>query len=224
MTRTAQLLVLGCCVLIAAAVTAILESDDLFSGAAEPAPALPVSSAALAPNTDGKRDKLPALGVLAVEDNLGSRFDFSSSGRFADPLRQAYASDSPLFSSGATYNAPVAIPQFGPLQKPPAKAPPQKNYSLLSDAQIAAIKSRLKLTPQQETLWPPVETSLRKVAKTMHERRLASTTPPIDPDSAEISELRTAAMPLLGKLREDQKREVRALARIIGLDAVASQL
>jgi hypothetical protein len=33
-----------------------------------------------------------------------------------------------------------------------------------------------------------------------------------------------APMPLLVQLREDQKREVRMLARIIGLEAVASQI
>lgn len=207
--------------------TAILESDDLFSTTPETAPAVAVSDLPLtdpAPaGTDGKRDKLPVVTRTPVEDG-GSRFDFTP-GRFADPMRQSFASDSPLFAPGSTYNAPIAIPQSGALQKAkPAKTPPQKNYSLLSDAQIAAIKSRLSLTPQQETLWPPVETSLRKIAKTMHERRLASASPPLDPESTEVNELRTAAMPLLTQLREDQKREVRALARIIGLEAVASQL
>ena len=33
---------------------------------------------------------------------------------------------------------------------------------------------------------------------------------------------KAAAQPLLSKLREDQKREARALARVIGLEAVAS--
>jgi hypothetical protein len=39
----------------------------------------------------------------------------------------------------------------------------------------------------------------------------------------EVSQLKSAAMPLI-QLREDQKREVRMLARIIGLEAVASQI
>ncbi|MEA2898194.1 MAG: hypothetical protein QOJ84_3809, partial [Bradyrhizobium sp.] len=42
--------------------------------------------------------------------------------------------------------------------------------------------------------------------------------------SAEVSQLKSVAMPLLVQLREDQKREVRMLARIIGLEAVASQI
>ena len=47
---------------------------------------------------------------------------------------------------------------------------------------------------------------------------------PIDPDSAEVQELKSAAMPLLFQLREDQKDEVRRLARIIGLEKVAEQI
>jgi len=45
---------------------------------------------------------------------------------------------------------------------------------------------------------------------------------PIDPDAEEVQQLKSAAMPLLFQLREDQKREVRQLARLIGLEKVAS--
>lgn len=223
MKRTTLSLVIGCCALAAAAITAILESDDLFSAAPEAGAPVAMSSAALTPNTDRKRDRLPVISLSEQAAEGAARFDFGPNGRFVDPLRQAYASDSPL-SPGTMSNAPVAIPQAGALKPRPAKTPPQKNYSLLSDAQIAAIKTRLKLTPSQEIHWPAVETSLRKIAKTMHERRLASASPPIDPESAELSELQAVAMPLVMQLREDQKREIRALARLIGLEAVASQL
>jgi ABC-type transporter Mla MlaB component len=47
---------------------------------------------------------------------------------------------------------------------------------------------------------------------------------PIDPDAAEVQQLKSAAMPLLFQLREDQKQEVRTLARLIGLEQVASQI
>jgi ABC-type transporter Mla MlaB component len=46
----------------------------------------------------------------------------------------------------------------------------------------------------------------------------------IDPDSEEVQQLKSAAMPLLFQLREDQKDEVRKLARVIGLDKVASAI
>jgi hypothetical protein len=114
-----------------------------------------------------------------------------------------------------------------PADKPKAAAKPpvQKSYALLSDIQIAGIKERLKLSPSQEQHWPGVENALRAVARKIHATRQANphaTGAPIDPESAEVQQLKSVAMPLLFQLREDQKREVRSLARIIGLDAVAS--
>ena len=104
----------------------------------------------------------------------------------------------------------------------------QKSYALLSDIQIAGIKERLKLSPAQEQHWPGVESALRAVARKIHATRQANpnaTGAPIDPDSAEVAavEDRWRCRCLL-QLREDQKREVRSLARIIGLEAVASQI
>ncbi len=115
-----------------------------------------------------------------------------------------------------------------PKPKLVAKPPQQKSYALLSDAQIAAIKQRLRLSSDQEYYWPAVETALRAVARKIHANRkadpIASGAPPIDPEAAEVQQLKSAAMPLLFQLREDQKQEVRTLARMIGLEKVASQI
>ena len=46
----------------------------------------------------------------------------------------------------------------------------------------------------------------------------------IDTNSPEVQKLIWAAMPLLMRLREDQKSEVRKLARVIGLEQVAAQI
>ena len=62
----------------------------------------------------------------------------------------------------------------------------------------------------------------RKIHATREATPHATGAPPIDPDSAEVQQLKSAAMPLLFQLREDQKREVRTLARLIGLEKVAS--
>ena len=108
-----------------------------------------------------------------------------------------------------------------------AKPAPQKSYALLSDAQIAGIKERLKLTSDQEYYWPGIENALRGIARKIHAARQHdpnATAAQIDPDSAEVSQLKSAAMPLLFQLREDQKDEVRKLARIIGLEKVASAI
>ena len=103
----------------------------------------------------------------------------------------------------------------------------EKNYALLSDVQIAGIKDRLKLSASQESYWPPVENALRAVARKIYAGRQADPNAPgvpIDPDSEEVQQLKSAAMPLLFQLREDQKSEVRSLARIIGLEKVAAMI
>ncbi|KWV60167.1 hypothetical protein AS156_29950 [Bradyrhizobium macuxiense] len=118
-------------------------------------------------------------------------------------------------------------PEALPKPKVAAKPAPQQNYTLLSDAQIAGIKQRLRLTSDQEYYWPAVETALRAVARKIHSKRPgdpASATMPIDPDSEEVQQLKSAAMPLLFQLREDQKTEVRSLARMIGLERVAAMI
>lgn len=48
-----------------------------------------------------------------------------------------------------------------------------ENASAYSDAGIAALKAGLRLTPDQEKLWPPVEAALRDVAQQRIDRRMA---------------------------------------------------
>ena len=142
----------------------------------------------------------------------------------SEPLRQAYASTAPSDIGAPNITAAPAAP---PKPKAVNKPAVQKNYALLSDVQIAGIKERLKLSPDQESYWPGVEKALRAIARKIHSTRQADPaagTPPIDPDAEEVQQLKSAAMPLLFQLREDQKREVRSLARIIGLEKVASMI
>jgi hypothetical protein len=108
-----------------------------------------------------------------------------------------------------------------------AKPQPQKTYSLLSDVQIAGIRDRLKLSSSQEYYWPSVETALRNVVRKISANKLSNPHAPgvpIDPNCDEVQQLKSAAMPLLFQLRDDQKEEVRKLARIIGLEKVAQQI
>jgi hypothetical protein len=111
--------------------------------------------------------------------------------------------------------------------KAAAKPAPQKSYALLSDVQIAGIKERLRLSSSQESYWPGVETALHAIARKIHTEKLSNpsaTAAQLDPECAEVQQLKSAAMPLLFQLREDQKDEVRKLARIIGLEKVASAI
>jgi hypothetical protein len=113
----------------------------------------------------------------------------------------------------------------------PARRATSRSSNVLNDAQIASIKQRLKLTAEQERMWPAVEAALRKIVYTKNamnpQTRAAqssgSPTPYIDPSSAEVQQLKSAALPLIMRLNEEQKREVKMLAYVMGLEAVASQ-
>jgi hypothetical protein len=45
----------------------------------------------------------------------------------------------------------------------------------------------------------------------------------IDPGSIEVQQLKYAALPLIMRLNDDQKHEVKMMAHVMGLEAVASQ-
>jgi hypothetical protein len=102
---------------------------------------------------------------------------------------------------------------------------------VLNDAQIASIKSRLQLSPDQERMWPAVEAALRSIAyaKAHGEARRrgapksASELANIDPNSPEVQGLKSAAFPLILSFNSEQKSEVRTLAHVMGLDQLASQ-
>ena len=225
MTKTMTIVVLLCFLVVGAAATAILGRDIV------PASSPQISAAAQSPvsNRESKTDRLAVVSYA-----LAAYEPPQTTAALSEPLRQAYASAAPADIglpkevAPAAPMVPAALSNVAP-PKPKAvvKPQPQKNYALLSDVQIAGIKDRLKLSASQESYWPPVETALRAVARKIHAGRQANPTAagvPIDPDSAEVQQLKSAAMPLLFQLREDQKNEVRTLARIIGLEKVASMI
>ncbi len=102
-----------------------------------------------------------------------------------------------------------------PRGTPEASAPP-------TSAQIAQIASALRLSPEQDKHWRPVERALLEIAKHF--------------ESPEKDERRTKALlsvermqqiywmagPLVMKLREEQKRDARHLACALGLTALAA--
>ena len=102
---------------------------------------------------------------------------------------------------------------------------------LLNDAQIASIKRRLHLTPDQESMWPAVEAALRNVAyaqtRNAHHHGAPASTAQLastDPESVEVQGLKSAAIPLIMSFSDQQKNEVRNLAHVMGLDKLASEL
>jgi len=138
----------------------------------------------------------------------------------AEPAPPASSSDVALAS---------VDPDPVPMPKRMAKPAQPKPAVLFNDAQLASIKSRLKLTRDQEQYWPQVEQALRAISWKLatqqnHQRPIVrgSQASMIDPSSPEVARLKSAAFPLIMSMREDQKQEVRQLAHTMGLKQVAT--
>jgi len=231
LTRAMTIAALACFLVVGAAATSILGRDSVpvirYVLASAPAADGPVS------NKEGKQER---LAVAALTTGACEPQQVVTDPALSESLRRAYASTAPADIGIPKITAPAAVAPSAPWPsaasapakpKTANKPQPQKNYALLSDGQIAGIKDRLKLSASQESYWPPVENALRAVARKIHAGRQANPNAPgvpIDPDSAEVQQLKSAAMPLLFQLREDQKSEVRSLARVIGLEKVAAMI
>ncbi|HUZ31220.1 MAG TPA: hypothetical protein VMV19_03790 [Xanthobacteraceae bacterium] len=131
-----------------------------------------------------------------------------------------------------TKSAVVSPPRTEPKAPTSAAAVPHranKRGFLLNDAQIAGIKERLHLTADQVRMWPAVEAALRNIAyaKERYARRHSAPAmtevASIDPNTAEVQDLKSAAIPLIMSFSDEQKNEVRSLAHGMGLDQLASE-
>lgn len=168
-------------------------------------------------NRDGKHDRFAPLrtDLQDVERDVLQR---------GDSLRQSYAAADP-----SAPVSPAASAQPAPLPKPRPKAMllrrQQASYTLLSDLQIDAIRTRLKLSAEQERGWPAVEEALRGLATRLHEMKKAGEAPTgLQSDSSEFAKLKAATTPFIATLSAEQKRELRMLAHLIGLGRVVAQL
>ena len=103
-------------------------------------------------------------------------------------------------------------------RRKPQPRPPQPADAVFSDAQIASIKVRLKVTAAQEPYWQAVEASLRLVVWDRSGGRAR-----VEPTS--LLRVQEAATPFVATLSARQQSEIQALANIIGmrLDLSSSQ-
>ena len=236
MTKSITILALACFLVAGSAVASILSRESIPpAGAAASLSDLK----SVVSNRDAKQDKLtvtavaslpqaPAAPVQAAFEQPQASGEQAQASGLSEPLRQAYASfsDADIEAAKAATPEPAAAPA-PPKPKVASHPQPQKTYAFLSDSQIAGIKDRLHLTSDQEYYWPGIEQALRGIARKIQAARLSNpnaNAATIDPDSQEVQQLKSAAMPLLFQLREDQKEEVRKLARVIGLEKVASAI
>jgi len=115
------------------------------------------------------------------------------------------------------------------LQRVQRWRPSAEDITAFGEARIAALRAGLKLTPEQEKLWPAVESALRDLAKQRSERMAAraGADRPKDPiermalraemmgqRAAGLKKLADAAGPLYKSLDESQKHRFALLARL----------
>ena len=121
------------------------------------------------------------------------------------------------------------VVQAAVVKPAPVHRPVHRSNAVLNDSQIASIKRRLNLTPEQERYWPAVEAQLRKMeykkdAKDAGDKastksvRLAS----VDMSKVDVDGLKTAGFPLVMSFSDDQRRELKSLAHLLGLESVIS--
>jgi hypothetical protein len=145
--------------------------------------------------------------------------------------RMVLLSPSPAypFAAEPAAAAPVAAsaePVALPLPKPrPAQAAikPHSN-AVLNDAQIAGIKKRLNLTPDQERYWPAVEAELRKMEYAKRPGAGGNRAASVDMSKVNVEGLKSAGYPLVMSFSDDQRRELRSLAHLLGLESAMAGL
>ena len=132
----------------------------------------------------------------------------------------------PAQKSGPAAAQPVPAPKVAAAPHRPVN---DRAGYMLNDTQIASIKERLHLTPDQEQMWPAVEAALRNIAYTRsreaHRRSAPANTQvaSADADGVDVRDLKSAAIPLIMSFNSEQKDEVRNLAHVMGLDQLATQ-
>ena len=78
-------------------------------------------------------------------------------------------------------------------------------------------------------MWPAVEAALRNLAYSRAREARRHGTPAnvqlaaADPNSTDVQDLKSAAIPLIMSFNSEQKDEVRNIAHVMGLDQLANQ-
>jgi hypothetical protein len=163
-------------------------------------------------------DQLPSLRDFARYNNLGPSTSIASTP--PPDYFNTVTTGAPTVAPSPSDSALVSIPL--PPRRP--QHLPRVSNGLLNDAQITGVKNRLKLSPKQAEYWPEVEAALRDVAQRHGQGTQRNSAWVIDVNSPEVQRLVQVSVLLIRELREDQKRELRQLVRMIGLGSVALQI
>jgi hypothetical protein len=186
-----------------------------------------------------------SIAQMAPSETVGLRFpaDWAEAGDepAAPKVTLASADAGMLFNPQATYAANEAAPNMieakAPVAAAPAEAPRPKvavaslapkpkpkprSNAVLNDSQLASIKRRLNLTPEQERYWPAIEAELRKMEYTKSQG--GSRTASIDMSKVNVDGLKSAGFPLVMSFSDDQRRELKSLTHLLGLESVMAGL
>lgn len=179
--------------------------------------------AAAVETTDLRTDRAPVMPIADAAIFDPSLLDPQPMLPIVQPVQMAFLA--------APEPARIPAPEFtGALPRAAFSAPELKKIvvpkldknSGLTPAHIAQIRANLRLTPDQERYWEPIEAELRELARQMAAQKAQGKKPALTADAAQ--RLYWAAGPLIMSLRDDQKQEARRLARAMGLEQVAALL
>jgi hypothetical protein len=183
-----------------------------------------------------------AIAKMAPSDTVGLRFPADWAEPSAEPVARmvtlASADPGMLFSPQPTYAAnDAAAPNMVETKAAPAAAAPPKvavaslapkppkpkrSNAVLNESQLASIKRRLNLTAEQERYWPAIEAELRKMEYTKSQG--GSRTASIDMSRVNVEGLKSAGFPLVMSFSDDQRRELKSLTHLLGLENVMAGL
>jgi hypothetical protein len=184
-----------------------------------------------------------AIAQMAPSDTVGLRFPADWAEPSVEPaapkVTLASADPGMLFSPQPTYAANnAAAPNMIEAKAPPAAAAappkvavaslapkppkPKRSNAVLNESQLASIKRRLNLTPEQERYWPAIEAELRKMEYTKSQG--GTRTASIDMSKVNVDGLKSAGFPLVMSFNDDQRRELKSLTHLLGLESVMAGL
>ena len=186
----------------------------------------PAPAAVIAMRFPNQWQQQPARAGTGDNDPPPEVLAYAAEPQRAEP--QPVEPVAPAVASASGFQLASVDPSAEPAPMPKRMTKPAspKAAVLFNDAQLASIKARLRLTRDQESLWPKVEEALRAISWKLatQQKGIVRGNPAsmIDPNSAEVARLKSAAFPLIMSMREDQKQEVRQLAHTMGLKQVAA--
>lgn len=191
-------------------------------------PAVTVAALKSLPADGGLFSPVPMV-LPAQPQSIAEQPAFEKASAPSDPRMMQTASPGSLpaaaAAEGHARSAPRAVAKLPAAPTRPLAA--SRPGYILDDAQIASIKARLHLTPDQESMWPAVEAALRNMAYNQAQQTAARgaarnvQAAAVDPEA--VQGLKSAAVPLIMSFNAEQKEEVRILAHVMGLDQLAAQ-